>query len=194
MSEFTLLCHPTTPCDFVHTLGVRVDALGERRFVFHYQLEGDLDRLLLPPRRNPAHVEGLWRRTCFEAFIAPAGTCAYLEFNFSPSSAWAMYRFDDYRTGMQALQPDQTPRIVCRRHSRRLETDAEIHLDGCGLSSPLQGSAMNGARLGLTAVLQDVNGAASYWALAHPPGKPDFHHRLGFTAALPQESAMSQLP
>ena len=31
-------------------------------------------------------------------------------------------------------------------------------------------------RLGLSAVIEDTSGRKSYWALAHPPGKPDFHH------------------
>jgi hypothetical protein len=32
-------------------------------------------------------------------------------------------------------------------------------------------------RLGMSAVIEDKAGRMSYWALAHPPGKPDFHHR-----------------
>ena len=31
-------------------------------------------------------------------------------------------------------------------------------------------------RLGLSAVIEETSGRKSYWALAHPPGKPDFHH------------------
>ena len=31
-------------------------------------------------------------------------------------------------------------------------------------------------RIGLSAVIEEANGRISYWALAHPPGKPDFHH------------------
>jgi hypothetical protein len=39
-----------------------------------------------------------------------------------------------------------------------------------------------GARLSvaLSAVIEDNRGMLSYWALKHPPGKPDFHHRDGF--------------
>ena len=32
-------------------------------------------------------------------------------------------------------------------------------------------------RLGLSALIEDRAGHMSYWALAHPPGKPDFHHK-----------------
>ena len=35
-------------------------------------------------------------------------------------------------------------------------------------------------RFGLAAVIEETNGRRSYWALAHPPGKPDFHHADGF--------------
>jgi hypothetical protein len=29
-----------------------------------------------------------------------------------------------------------------------------------------------------------LSGALSYWALRHPPGKPDFHHPAGFALEL----------
>jgi hypothetical protein len=35
-------------------------------------------------------------------------------------------------------------------------------------------------RLGLSALIEDTGGHKSYWALAHPPGKPDFHHADSF--------------
>jgi hypothetical protein len=30
--------------------------------------------------------------------------------------------------------------------------------------------------IGLSAVLHETDETKSYWALAHPPGNPDFHH------------------
>jgi hypothetical protein len=30
--------------------------------------------------------------------------------------------------------------------------------------------------LGLSVLIEDTSGCMSYWALVHPPGKPDFHH------------------
>lgn len=40
-------------------------------------------------------------------------------------------------------------------------------------------------RLGLSAVIEETSGAKSYWALAHAPGKPDFHHPDAFALDLP---------
>ena len=42
-----------------------------------------------------------------------------------------------------------------------------------------------GWQLGLSAVLEEVDGTKSYWALAHPEDKPNFHHPDCFAAQLP---------
>ena len=39
-------------------------------------------------------------------------------------------------------------------------------------------------QLGLSAVLEEVDGTKSYWALTHPGDKPDFHHPDCFAAKL----------
>ncbi|MFC7497623.1 hypothetical protein ACFQRC_00110 [Enterovirga sp. GCM10030262] len=39
-------------------------------------------------------------------------------------------------------------------------------------------------QLGLSAVIEETNGRKSYWALAHPPGDPDFHHEDCFALEL----------
>ncbi len=38
--------------------------------------------------------------------------------------------------------------------------------------------------LGLTAVIEEIDGSHTYWALHHPEARPDFHHRAGFTLSL----------
>ena len=45
--------------------------------------------------------------------------------------------------------------------------------------------AMRRRRLGLSAVIEETSGRKSYWALAHPPGKADFHHSDCFALELP---------
>ncbi|AMN45860.1 hypothetical protein ACG33_01795 [Steroidobacter denitrificans] len=207
MPALPLICHPATPCDFVQRFTVRIDTLGQGRTVFHYRLDGDIDRLRLPPRQPPCHVDELWRHTCFEAFIAPETASAYLEFNFSPSRTWAIYRFDDYRAGMRALHPEPAPRIVCRRRLQQLETDVVVQLDplipylqpAAGENATIADRTATGGAdpclsLGLSAVLEDLQGRISYWALAHPLGRPDFHCAEGFVAQLPLPPASAPAP
>lgn len=44
---------------------------------------------------------------------------------------------------------------------------------------------MYALQIGLSAVIEEMDGTKSYWALAHPAGKPDFHHPDCFTLELP---------
>ena len=44
-------------------------------------------------------------------------------------------------------------------------------------------------KVGLSVVIEDTDGTKSYWALAHPPGAPDFHHPTCFAATLPAPDA-----
>jgi hypothetical protein len=175
--------HPSTPCDWITALTVRVDWISVDLLVLYYRLEGDIDRVQLPAQQRSAHADGLWKRTCFEAFLRPSGGRRYFELNFSPSSEWAVYRFDDYRAGMRTIEPAQPPKILCRRREGELDADIDVHLRS--LDAPAQGDL----QAAVSAVIQDTDGAASYWALAHPQGKPDFHHDVGFAAVLPRPSA-----
>lgn len=176
MEPLPLVCHPASPCDYVSAVTARVDQLSTDLLVVYYQVEGDIDQLQLPPQRRSAHTDGLWQHTCFEAFVRQTGVRSYIELNFSPSSEWAVYRFDDYRRGMTPLTPPHAPKIICRRRENTLEADVDVHLSGLLPRAQLQ--------LALSAVLEDQQGRISYWALAHPPGNADFHHDAGFTLRL----------
>ena len=128
----------------------------------------------LPPVVAAERADELWRHTCFEAFVRPSTGPAYYEFNFSPSTQWAAYQFSSYRSGMRVATEIAAPRIEVRSTAEFYTFQASLALDG--LSSPLH--------LGLSAVLEETNGRKSYWALAHPPGKADFHHADCFALEL----------
>jgi hypothetical protein len=144
-----------------------------------YVVDADLDKLRVPPPRPPRAADGLWRHTCCEAFVALAGASAYHEFNFSPSGEWAAYAFQHYREGRRLLGEGEEPRIAVRYVGDRLELDAAVPL--ARLSWEHAGGRL---ALALSAVIEEADGALSYWALAHPPGKPDFHHPDAFVLAL----------
>lgn len=124
-------------------------------------------------------TDGLWRHTCFEAFIRPAGADAYFEFNLAPSGQWAAYRFSGYREGMAPLEIP-APRIAWRNTDQGNELTAEVDLSSV---PELAGAVWDAA---LTAVIEGTDGRTGYWALAHPAGKPDFHDRTGFALSLPE--------
>jgi hypothetical protein len=138
-------------------------------------LVGDISGLSIPASRSPRRTDRLWRHTCFEAFVMAGEGPEYREFNFSPSGEWAVYDFRNYRNG-GVLENDLAPGIVVHKTMDRLELGAEI-----GQVLLPQGRRL---RLGLSAIVEDAAGILSYWALRHPPGKPDFHHTDAFALQL----------
>jgi hypothetical protein len=145
--------------------------------LFRFMLEADLSRIRVPALRSPRQVYELWKHTCFEAFIAPAGT-GYCELNFAPSTEWAAYGFNDYRQGMTSLAV-AAPDIRIEATPSRLQLDARI--DGRELLAAAKLDASSPElRIALSAVLEDGQGTFTYWALKHAPARPDFHHPAGF--------------
>ena len=169
--------HPETPDDAVS--GVEVEAVreGPQALRLRFVVGGDIDRVLWPEKVAPGRADELWKHTCFEAFVR-AGD-GYFEFNLSPSGQWAAYGFDSYREGMRPLDGVEVRDLFRDRDDGRYEYEATLDLDGLGLP------ADRAWRLGLSAVIEEASGAKSYWALAHAPGKPDFHHADAFALDLP---------
>lgn len=141
-----------------------------------YVVRGDVSALALPPPASRARTDELWRHTCLEAFVGEAGDPGYYEFNLAPSRQWAAYRFVGYREGLAAAADAVDPRIATEARADRFTLRAVLALDA------LPGLARDAPwRLALSAVIEQTDGLKSYWALAHPPGRADFHHADGFS-------------
>jgi hypothetical protein len=166
-----LRLHPDSLCAAATRIEADVACPRPGSLSLSYVMSGRISDLRMPPVVAAARTDELWRHTCFEAFVRPSAGPEYYEFNFSPSTQWAAYRFDSYRSGMRVATEISAPRIEVRSSAETYTLQAALEFDG--LSSPLH--------LGLSAVLEETNGRKSYWALAHPPGKADFHHADCFT-------------
>jgi hypothetical protein len=139
--------------------------------LFYYFVTGKIGGLRLPPIAPSVRAEELWQRTCFEAFVRCEAGDIYYEFNFAPSTQWAAYQFDGYRSGMREASGVSAPTIAVKTSSALLRLQASLEL-GQLSDLPRDGRW----RLGLSALIEETSGRTSYWALTHPPGKPDFHH------------------
>lgn len=168
-----LSLHPDSRCASATRIGVAVQRWGAGGLALTFTVEGKIANLRIQPEGPSARADELWKHTCFEAFVRAEAGEAYYEFNFSPSGAWAAYRFSSYRQGMAPVEPFAAPRIEARASADVFE-----------LRASLEWPEDAGPELALSAVIEDVSGAKSYWALAHPPGPPDFHHADGFVYSL----------
>ena len=183
LGRHILLPHPVSAPgalqDVVHELSVLVARPEAHELSLTYRLAGDLDALQLPEPHASVRTDGLWRHSCFEAFIGLAGAPDYWEYNFSPSSAWAAYHFAAYREGMAPLLKGAAPTVMPRIRTDCVEVSVRLDLSWLARSS-----AGWGLRLGLAAVVEDRARVLSYWALKHPSEKPDFHHADSFVVEL----------
>src|SRR5512146_1681051 len=167
-----LIPHPATPCAALSALEVRVERDPAGRLTLRYRATGDSAAVKLPPLARPRRTDELWKHTCFEAFILPHGRSGYIELNFSPSGEWAAYSFEGYRAGMRPALDVGPPEIALARRGAGFEVAVAVDLSA---AAALPADAA--WSVGLSAVIEGSDGRTAYWALAHPPGRPDFHHR-----------------
>jgi hypothetical protein len=166
-----LTLHPDSRC--VAATHVEVDVARPRpdSLILSYFVTGNISDMRVPPVAAAVRTEELWRHTCFEAFVCASSAAGYYEFNFAPSTQWAAYRFSGYRSGMRVATEISAPRIDVQSSPESYTLRASLELDR--LSSLPRDARW---RLGLSALLEETSGRQSHWALAHPPGKADFHH------------------
>jgi hypothetical protein len=141
-----------------------------------YAIHGlNLD-LRIPTPHAPAPADALWKTTCCEIFLGSIGQSAYREFNFSPSGQWATYEFSDTRQRAPQAFDCPAPDIVFERGEDRLQLTATLPKQALPKAESL--------RIAVSTILEAEGGNLAYWALAHPPGKPDFHQHAGFVLSL----------
>lgn len=171
----SLIPHPETPAKGIHGIDVRWLETGDGKLVLRWVVKG-VDTIVAPPFAGKGRGEELWQTTCGELFLKDRDGDGYREFNFSPSERWAAYRFSGYRQGM--IDEDIAPPELSAGKGEHLFV----------LTAMLDASVLAGASTAaLSAVMEERDGTKSYWAIAHPPGKPDFHDSISF--ALPLDDA-----
>ncbi|MGZ8199077.1 MAG: DOMON-like domain-containing protein [Burkholderiales bacterium] len=174
-----LACHPDGSGGPVRGIGARICRMRRGMLSVTYTVQGDVHRVSVPAPRAPRIAQGLWQHTCCELFVRLRGAAAYHEFNFAPSGEWAAYAFEDYREGGPLADESLAPHLTVQPGLSELELEASIDL--ARLSSAHAAAPL---ALGLSAVIETNEGALYYWALAHAPGKPDFHHPGAFALEL----------
>lgn len=178
METYRLVPHPASPPRRVTGVIAEVWADPDE-VLLTFKVDG-ADALKLPEWVTPKRRDELWKTSCFELFLRPVGAEEYCEFNLSPSSEWAAYRFSGYRQGMAELAMPIEPIVDRGTPPEEFVIEADVDL-----STVPPGALL----MGLSAVIEELDGTKSYWALRHPPGDtPDFHHPDCFALELPPAS------
>ncbi|BBC73089.1 conserved hypothetical protein [Altererythrobacter sp. B11] len=174
MQNYPLTAHPDFPPLAARRVEARVIGADANWLRLRWRIDG-VEKLVVPSFGGKGRADGLWQTTCFELFLRPDGGSAYCEFNLSPSERWAAYDFASYREGMSERLAPREPNCTMRLGQSMAIFDAAI---------PLPALPAADCAMGFSAVIEEEGGTKSYWALAHPAGKPDFHDAACFTGRL----------
>lgn len=173
MQQMDLTPHPASPP--AGQWAVRFSwRVTEHWLTLRWRVAGE-GELTIPMLAGRGRADGLWQTTCFEIFVRHGEGPAYAEFNLAPSERWAAYDFAEYRAGMRERALPREPVCAWRAGSAFSLFDAAI---------PVQGLPELPGALAASAVLEEADGTKSYWALAHPADRPDFHDPACFAARL----------
>lgn len=176
MTERKLVPHPLSPVHTVDAFAVEWERTGAQLWL-RYMMDIPLNNLALPDPAERERADNLWQTTCFELFVRLPGHASYAEFNFSPSGQWAAYAFAGYRDLLDNIVLMGAPEIYLDAGEEWLNAEVTLMLPEPWATASLD--------VALSAVIEETDGTKSYWALAHPPGKPDFHHPDCFALHLP---------
>lgn len=172
--ELTLTPHPDTPCPAVRSLRVMATREGPSTLALGYTVMSQWRDVLYSDSGEPGRSHELWLHTCMEAFIQ-SDDGSYREVNLSFAEQWAVYAFSGYREGMRV---DEAASV----------TDLEQAIATSGpriLRGRVNGLPAGNWKVGLSAIIETIDGQRHFFALNHPPGEPDFHHPDAFSLDMP---------
>jgi len=175
LETYPLAHHPDHPPLAVKRVEARIVSADPQWLRLRWRIDG-AERVVVPPFAGKGRADGLWQTTCFEFFLREPESQAYIELNLSPSERWAAYDFTGYRAGMSERPLPHEPSCSARVGQSMAIFDGAVPMAGL---PPLPWEA------GLNAVIEEEGGVISYWAITHPPGKPDFHAPTCFAASVP---------
>lgn len=156
---------------------VRNHTTAPNELVLEFTLQGPLEHIHIPEKSlKESRRDELWKHTCLECFFSlnTEESAPYFEINCSPNGDWNAYYFSSYRQGMQ---PSQNLRVKLTRPPGSA-TEAFFQIT-------IQGEELRSAHyLGVTAVLEFIDGTRSFYALNHPGPQADFHLKKSFSISL----------
>ena len=174
--SWRLQCHDHHPAKQIDGIEIFAELGPSGNIWLRYHIDGQLNALSLPDPAEPERMDNLWHTTCCELFIRIPGEDAYGEYNLSPSSRWAAYQFSDFRKDAADMEIPDDPEIHLDASETHLALEAEFTLPDRFVGQTLAAS--------FSVIIEETDGTKSFWAVTHPAGEPEFHHRDCFSVTL----------
>ena len=144
--------------------------IKEKKLKGNFEITGEIENYLFDNQQKQSRKNELWKRTCFELFIAKQNDFHYYELNMSPSTEWNFYSFLDYKQEMieeksisePSIQISQTPKGYLFSFNFELYTNV------------LEDNFM----FNLAVILLDTKGVRHFYSIHRRREKVDFHDKV----------------
>jgi hypothetical protein len=120
---------------------------------------------------TPGRREELWRNTCCELFLVDSESQRYIEWNASPTGDWMVQGFRSYRERSDLPVIDLAPQAI----STGVKPGLMILEYAVPLRAVRDTLGHDSWQWRPNCVLLLNSGEMTYWAIAHPADKADFH-------------------
>ncbi len=175
MTDFYQLI-PFSTLPTTYSICATVERL-QNKLMISFQLKDPQSEVFWPLANEMRRQDFLWESTCFEAFIGSHDRREYFELNLTPSAAWNLYRFSDFRTP-NVMPPVAVLKAALTQFSiNQYIISAEIDLNHLNIAD-------QDIDLGLAAVIKTTD-ALHYFAIQHSAAQADFHDRRDWIIQLP---------
>jgi hypothetical protein len=143
--------------------------IKEKNIRTHFEITGEIENYLFDEQETEKREDELWKRTCFELFIANNKSSQYYELNLSPSTEWNFYTFDDYKKNMREERSISLPSISF--HHNKESYSISVIFD-------LKKELLDSISFNLAVILLDKNNIRHFYSINRKDGQVDFHDRV----------------
>ncbi len=151
---------------------IRIQAsleINKKTLTLEFTVLGEIKNYIFNEPCIQARADELWKKTCFELFIAQNNNSSYYELNISPSSNWNFYSFLDYKTNMKEEKNVSKPFI----HSSKIRDKYRLSFEFDFYEEFTEKELI----FNLAVILLDTKGVRHFYSIHRREEKVDFHDR-----------------
>ena len=141
-----------------------------KTLTLEFTVTGEIKNYIFNEPCIQTREDELWKKTCFELFIAHKNNSAYYELNISPSTNWNFYSFSDYKTAMQEEEKNISEPFI---HSSKMRDEYRLSFEFYFYEELIEKELI----FNLAVILLDTKGIRHFYSINRREGKVDFHDK-----------------
>ena len=143
--------------------------IDNKTLTLEFTVTGELKKYIFNKPSKQTRENELWKKSCFELFIAQKSNPAYYELNISPSTNWNFYSFADYKREMKEEENVSEPSI----YSSKIDNEYRLSFEFDFYQEIKERELI----FNLAVILLDKKGVRHFYSINRKEGNVDFHDK-----------------